>query len=231
VFGVDEAGKGPVLGSMFAAAVRVPDAGVLPADVDDSKRLSVERREEIAATVREDDRIEVGVAEIPVGRIDDPETDMNTLTVAAHAEAIREVLGADASSMDASEADEEATTIEGLADAGDTSEERFARRVADRVPEAVSLTAEHGADEDHAVVGAASVVAKVERDAHVAALADEYAAKFGELGSGYPHDSSTREFLEAFVAEEGRLPECARRSWSTCEDMLAKAEQSGLGEF
>jgi ribonuclease HII len=155
--------------------------------------------------------------------------------VAAHAEAIREVLGADASSMDASEADEEATTIEGLADAGDTSEERFARRVADRVPEAVSLTAEHGADEDHAVVGAASVVAKVERDTHVAALADEYAAKFGDevgdLGSGYPHDSSTREFLEAFVAEEGRLPECARRSWSTCEDMLAKAEQSGLGEF
>jgi ribonuclease HII len=208
---------------MFAAAVRVPDAGVLPADVDDSKRLSVERREEIAATVREDDRIEVGVAEIPVARIDDAETDMNTLTVAAHAEAITGILEAGGDPP------------EGLADAGDTSEERFARRVADRVPEAVNLTAEHGGDEDHAVVGAASVVAKVERDAHVAALADEYAAKFGDefadLGSGYPHDASTREFLEAFVAEEGRLPDCARRSWSTCEDVLAEAEQSGLGDF
>jgi ribonuclease HII len=235
VFGVDEAGKGPVLGSMFAAAVRVPDAGVLPADVDDSKRLSVERREEIAATVREDDRIEVGVAEIPVGRIDDPDTDMNTLTVAAHAEAIREVLGADASSTDPSEADAEATAIEGLADAGDTSEERFARRVADRVPEVVDLTAEHGADEEYAVVGAASVVAKIARDAHVAALATEYGAEFGsefgDLGSGYPHDSDTREFLETFVTEQGRLPDCARRSWSTCEDVLAEAEQSGLGAF
>jgi ribonuclease HII len=231
VFGVDEAGKGPVLGSMFAAAVRVPDAGVLPADVDDSKKLSVERREEMAATLREDDRIRVGLAEIPVERIDDPETDMNTLTVAAHAEAIAEVVGGEEGDL----ADGGAATVKGLADAGDTSEERFARRVADRVPEAVDLTAEHGADEDHAVVGAASVVAKVARDAHVAALADEYGAAYGEsfggLGSGYPHDTDTREFLETFVVEQGRLPECARRSWSTCEDVLAECEQSGLGEF
>jgi ribonuclease HII len=223
VFGVDEAGKGPVLGSMFAAAVRVPDASVLPADVDDSKRLSVERREEMAADLRADDRVAVGVAEIPVERIDDPETDMNTLTVAAHAEAVAEVLSEDESPP------------EGIADAGDTSEQRFARRVADRVPAAVDLTAEHGADEAYAVVGAASVVAKVERDAHVAALAEEYRAEYGEafgnVGSGYPSDPNTREFLESFVAEQGRLPDCARRSWSTCEDVLAAAEQSGLGDF
>jgi ribonuclease HII len=191
--------------------------------VDDSKKLSVERREEMAAELRADDRVEVGVAEIPVERIDDPETDMNTLTVAAHAEAITEVLE-DGDSQQA-----------GIADAGDTSEQRFARRVADRVPAAVDLTAEHGADEEYAVVGAASVVAKVERDAHVAALAEKYrgefGAAFGDVGSGYPHDSATREFLETFVAEQGCLPDCARRSWSTCEDVLAEAEQSGLGEF
>jgi ribonuclease HII len=223
VFGVDEAGKGPVLGSMFAAAVRVPDAtAVLPGDVDDSKKLSVERREEMAARFDEDDRIEVGVAEIPVWRIDGEE-DMNTLTVAAHAEAVAEIL----------EGGE--NPPKGIADAGDTSERRFARRVADRVPEEVDLTAEHGADEEYAVVGAASVVAKVERDAHVAALADEYSTEFGDgvgdVGSGYPSDPNTREFLESFVAAEGCLPDCARRSWSTCEDVLAEAEQSGLGEF
>ncbi|NEU55609.1 ribonuclease HII [Halorussus sp. MSC15.2] len=224
MFGVDEAGKGPVLGSMFAAAVRIPDPTDLPAGIDDSKRVPPERREALAAELRDDDRIAVGVAEVPVERIDDPETDMNTLTVAAHADAIAEVVPPNADA-----------TVEGVADAGDTSEERFARRVADRAPAAVELTAEHGADDEHPVVGAASIVAKVERDAHVAALAERYVEAYGpelgDLGSGYPGDSTTREFLETFVAETGRLPDCARRSWSTCEDVLAAAEQSGLGDF
>jgi ribonuclease HII len=220
VFGTDEAGKGPVLGSMFAAAVRVSDPAVIPTGVDDSKNLAPARREELAAALRTDDRATIGVAEIPVARIDDPETDMNTLTVAAHAEALAQIAEDGAA---------------GLADAGDTSEERFARRVADRVPAEVDLTAEHGADEEHAVVGAASIVAKVARDAHVANLADEYAERYGEpfgdLGSGYPSDPTTREFLETFVAEHGCLPDCARRSWSTCEDVLAAHQQSGLAEF
>jgi len=223
VFGVDEAGKGPVLGSMFAVAVRVADPAALPADVDDSKNVAPERREELAARMGDDDRIAVGVAEIPVERIDDPETDMNALTVAAHAEAVGEVV----------ESGERG--VEGVADAGDTSETRFGRRVADRVPAPVDLTAKHGADETHAVVGAASVVAKVERDAHVDALADDYRERygdpFGDLGSGYPSDPTTREFLESFVAEFGELPDCARRSWSTCEDVLAAREQSGLSDF
>ncbi|WP_243700471.1 ribonuclease HII [Halorussus pelagicus] len=206
---------------MFAAAVRVADPADLPAGIDDSKNVAPARREEIAAELRADDRVGVGVAEIPVERIDG-ETDMNTLTVAAHAEAVTQVVEGD-------------DGAEGIADAGDTSEQRFARRVADGVSESVELTAEHGADETYPVVGAASIVAKVERDAHVAALAeayaDEYGPELGELGSGYPGDSTTREFLETFVAERGELPDCARRSWSTCEDVLAAAEQSGLGDF
>jgi len=49
-FGADEAGKGPVLGSMFAAAV-VVDPAALPDDVGDSKGITPERREELAATL------------------------------------------------------------------------------------------------------------------------------------------------------------------------------------
>lgn len=220
MFGVDEAGKGPVLGSMFAAAVRVSDPADLPEGIDDSKNLAPARRADLAAALREADHIAVGVAEVPVARIDDPESDMNTLTVEGHAEALAQVAEDGAA---------------GLADAGDTSEQRFANRVAEKVPHEVDLTAEHGADESHAVVGAASVVAKVERDAHVEALAeryaDEYGPKLADLGSGYPSDPTTREFLEAFVAEQGCLPDCARRSWSTCEDVLAEQEQSGLADF
>ena len=84
-FGVDEAGKGPVLGSMFAAAV-AGDPGDLPGGVADSKRLTPTRRETLDEAIRESMR--VGVAEIPVARIDDPETDMNKLGVAAQADAL-----------------------------------------------------------------------------------------------------------------------------------------------
>ncbi|ELY77406.1 ribonuclease HII, partial [Natrinema gari JCM 14663] len=92
-FGVDEAGKGPALGSMFAAAVHLEDPVALPDGIRDSKRLTPDRREELAATLRADDRIAIGVAEITPVRIDDPGTDMNSLTVEAHATAINDAIG------------------------------------------------------------------------------------------------------------------------------------------
>jgi len=207
-FGVDEAGKGPVLGSMFAACVR-GDPEDLPEGVADSKRLSSERRADLDAAIR--DACDVGVAEIPVARIDGDE-DMNTLTVRAHAEAI------DAGARNGDT---------GLCDAGDTSESRFARRVADACARAVEVAARHRADEDDSLVAAGSIVAKVARDGHVAQLADAY----GEVGSGYPSDGTTRDFLREYVTEHGELPACARASWKTSEDVLAAAEQSGLADF
>jgi ribonuclease HII len=221
-FGADEAGKGPVLGSMFAAAVRAP-ATAIPEGVDDSKRLAPERREALAARLRDDDRVAIGVAEIPPARIDgrgrwaDADADMNTLTVAAQAEALAEVVR---------------DGDDGVCDGGDTDADRFGRRVADRLDAAVDLRAEHGADEADAHVAAASVVAKVERDAHVAALAARHDDDgYDDLGSGYPSDPATRAFLRAYLEREGSLPDCARRCWSTCADLLAAREQAALDEF
>jgi ribonuclease HII len=209
-FGVDEAGKGPVLGSMFAAAV-VAAPSRLPDDVGDSKDVAPARRAALADEIR-DRALAVAVAEVPVSRIDDPETDMTSLTVAAHADA----LGAVARDG-----------LSGLVDAGDVDAARFGRRVAAGVDAAVEVTAEHGADASDAVVGAASIVAKEAREAHVGALAERH----GDVGSGYPSDPATRAFLRDFVAAEGRLPDCARASWATSRDVLAASEQSSIGEF
>lgn len=208
-FGVDEAGKGPVLGSMFAAAVNCEPAA-LPDGVGDSKGVAPARREELAATIRE--VATVGVAEIPVERIDDPETDMNTLTVAAHVDALAEIVD-----------DGHVGTV----DAADANATRFGERVASGLDANIRVTAEHQADESDPLVGAASIVAKVERDAHVERLAGEH----GEVGSGYPSDPTTRTFLREYVERHDELPSCARTSWSTCSDVLAAAEQSGLDEF
>ena len=215
--GTDEAGKGPVLGPMVAAAVRARPASI-PDGVDDSKRLSAAKRESIAAALRDREDVAVGVATVPTDRIDAPGTDMNSLTVAAHAEAVAAV---------ATEGDRV------VADAGDVDAARFARRVGDGVAEnaaAVVVHAEHGADATYPLVAAASVVAKVERDARIDALDSEY-RDHGPIGSGYPSDPETRAFLRRYVGDTGELPECARASWSTADDVLAAAEQSSLSEF
>lgn len=209
-FGVDEAGKGPVLGSMFVAAVRA-DPALLPDDVGDSKGIESQRRRELETAVR-DAAAAVEVVEIPVERIDDPDTDMNGLTVAGHSEALASVVEDGAS---------------GYADAGDTNAVRFERRVNSNVDCQIDLRAEHGADETYAIVGAASILAKVARERHVEALA----AEFGAVGSGYPSDPNTREFLESFVREYEELPACARESWQTSHDVLGALDQSSLSDF
>ena len=94
----------------------------------------------------------------------------------------------------------------------------------------MTVNAEHGADESYPLVAAASIVAKVRRDARIDALDEEY-VEFGPVGSGYPSDPTTRDFLRRYVAATGELPDCARASWSTSTDALAAAEQSGLSEF
>lgn len=210
--GADEAGKGPVLGSMFAAAVRVPDPAVLPGGIKDSKALTPGRRAELEASLAAADRVETAVAEVPVERIDRPGSNMLSLTVRAQARAIRRVARAG---------------DRGTVDGADVDADRFGRRVRDACRIDMTLEAEHGADETHAVVSAASVIAKQAREAHVAELATEY----GDVGSGYPSDPTTRSFLREYVRTHGDIPACARRSWGTSQDVLAAVEQSALDSF
>ena len=213
--GADEAGKGPVLGPMVAAAVR-GDAEGLPGGVVDSKRLSASRRETLAAELRAQSGLTIGVGTVEPSEIDDPETDMNGLTVDAQVRALRAV---------ATDGDRV------IVDAGDVSESRFGRRVTEGVATAgiaVDVTAEHGADDSHALAAAASIIAKVERDRRMAEIDTAYDQP---VGSGYPSDPTTRVFLKQYVETHGTVPDCARRSWSTCEELLAAAEQSALGDF
>lgn len=212
--GVDEAGRGPVLGSMFVAAVAVPTGTVLPEGIVDSKQLSDERREGLAAQLREHPNLRSAVIEVSNEEIDAPDEDLNVLTARAHAGVIRDVL------PDGAEAD---CTV----DACDVDANRFRKRVCRDLPDEVRVDARHRADEDEPIVAAASIVAKSHREAHVA----ELGAAFGPIGSGYPSDPTTRSFLEQYVDRHGELPDCARQSWQTSVDVLAALEQGTLAEF
>lgn len=63
ICGIDEAGRGPLAGPVVAAAVILPRKG-RPKGLDDSKQLSLEAREQLAARIRAVGLVAVGLASV-----------------------------------------------------------------------------------------------------------------------------------------------------------------------
>lgn len=204
VAGADEAGKGPVLGPLVVAAVSLDDS-LLHDAYRDSKRVRPGERMELAEEIRS--RADVAVAVRTPRDIDDRGID--TVLREGYVETLS------ALEFDAA-----------YADAADVKAERFQDFLIREV--GGDITAEHGADDTYRVVAAASIVAKVERDRHVAELSEAHGE---DIGSGYPADTTTTDFLERYVRKNGCLPDCARSSWRTSKRLLARHAQSGLTDF
>ena len=211
ICGVDEAGKGSVLGPMVIAAVGAEDESVLYGlPVKDSKLLSAKQREalypEIAA------RCHVATVIVPAVLIDTSRAGitMNECVARAHAAAIRKIRPATA-----------------YVDACDVNAARYAEMVKSHLQQPCTIISEHRADDRYRIVSAASIVAKVVRDAGIRRLSDEY----GAIGSGYPSDPVTIAYLSAYIRKHNAPPPFARRSWKTVEHLLGKKEQSRLGDF
>ena len=88
VCGIDEAGRGPGAGPVVAAAV-ILDPQAIPAGINDSKALDMERREKLFASISASADVGIGVA--PAGRID--ADNILAATLWAMAEAVRGLRG------------------------------------------------------------------------------------------------------------------------------------------
>ncbi len=103
----------------------------------------------------------------------------------------------------------------------------FEKRLEEKLGLDIEVVAEHRADENHVVVGAASIVAKVLRDREIARLREEH----GDFGSGYPGDPKTAEFIARLVRSKERLPPFVRRSWDTVKRLQEAESQAKLSGF
>jgi len=206
--GIDEAGRGPVIGSLFVAGV-LNFEGLEALGVRDSKRLSPERREQLAKLI--EDATEVQVVELTAKEIDERRKSqtMNEITVDLFARII-ELLHPDRVYVDAA----------------DVNPERFAYNIRKRCNSNMhdmEIIAEFKADVNYPVVSAASIVAKVHRDRSIRELAAEIGA---EIGSGYPADPRTIQFLKRLLndhKDKNSIPAYVRRSWKTVERLCHKA--------
>lgn len=192
VMGLDEAGRGAVLGPLvvgayWAAADRL-DA-VRAAGATDSKRLSPARREALLGPLD-------ALGGHAVVHVEAPQIDagnLNTLEEEAFAALIR------AHRPDRVVID---------APCNPAAIPAFVRRLRARLEHHPELVVEPKADLNHPVCGAASIFAKVTRDAALAALGPG-------LGSGYPSDPVTRAWLAAALRGGAPLPAFVRQRWGT----------------
>lgn len=217
VLGVDEAGRGPVIGSMFVGGFVVEDDRVDELEglgVKDSKKLSDSSRD-----LMDEELPGIGetfLKEVTASTIDELREVMtlNDIEVQAFAEIIAR-----------SDVDRV------IVDLPEPNADRFIRKLKQELPpqfEDVEFVAEHGADEKYPVVSAASILAKSARERHVQQLKDKYGFDFK---SGYPHDEEVTEFLHKYLDEYGELPEETRRSWSTAQRIIKQHEQGDLQDF
>lgn len=192
--GVDEAGRGPLVGNVVAAAV-ILDADSPIDGLNDSKKLSAKKREALAQQIKQQ-ALAWSVASVSPAQIDE----LNIL----HA------------SMLAMK-----QAVDGLAEAPD-----HAFIDGNRCPPDLrcAATAIIKGDARVAEISAASILAKVERDAQMLVLHEQYPQYGFDKHKGYP----TRAHFEA-LAEFGPCPE-HRRSFGPVRKVVARGEGQGTRE-
>ena len=212
ICGVDEAGKGPVMGPMVVAAVAVKNAKLIEnIGFKDSKLLTPQKRKELFDLIKQNYRYAVEI--IGPEKIDEyrRKNQLNLLNRKAFEKVIIKL-----------------NPNIAYVDAADVNEERFGREIK------VNLTNEndtdvismHKADSKIPVVAAASIIAKQTRENEI----EELKNKIGDFGSGYPSDERTIKFLKSYFNDNLKWPSGTRKSWKTIERIRPVTKLSDFGD-
>ena len=205
VLGIDEAGRGALLGPLIVAGVLVAQEDLerlRERGASDSKGVRRERRRDVLLSLR---GLFLGARVCTIAPRDIDGTNLTELELTAAVEIVRRlrphVLVFDAPVSPGA--------IPGLA-------ERLRSRCALAGAEPREIIVVPKADRDFPVVGAASLLAKVTRDAYVMYLRRRY----GDFGWGYPAEEAAVRFLRAWWERHGELPPICRRKWATARRLL-----------
>src|SRR5215475_258868 len=196
--GIDEAGRGPAVGPMVIAAVALDSrsagsltrAGLCDSKTygagDDAHAIRCGLALQIRARARFVSLIEVEHTEI------DQRVARNELNVLERELAIRLI--------------ERAPQVDRIIADGKNMFAALGHRY-------LHFESHDRAEEKHASVAAASVIAKVARDERFAQIRARYEPELGPIAGGGYANAATRRWLRAYAQRYGRLPDEARLSW------------------
>lgn len=195
IVGIDEAGRGPVIGPLVVCGVAVEEEKLEKLEklqLKDSKRLTPGRRKVMSRRINK--IAECHTVHIQARDIDNlraKDVNLNEIEKIA----MKKVIALSNPDM-------------AYIDCLDIKPQRFCDEM-ESFREGLSVIAEHKAEDKFPIVAAASIVAKVERDMEIEKLKKE----FKDIGSGYPSDPKTIAFLKRFSYDN--LPDFVRKSWAT----------------
>ncbi len=214
VLGLDEAGRGSVLGPLVVGGFLLPEADldrVVRAGACDSKAIGADERVAVYRRLGKiGKRLSIVIppseidGAVAVGQLNHLEARAFARLIARHRPAVA------------------------YADACDPVAARFGRTVGRLCGTRTDVRALHHADRDLPIVGAASIVAKVLRDRAVERLARTLGE---EIGSGYPSDPVTIACLRRTLGSGAPVPGWVRRSWSTLTRVKPPAPVATLDQF
>jgi ribonuclease HII len=211
VGGVDEAGRGSIIGPLVVAGVSIRESKIIRLSemgVKDSKALTPKARARLFGEIME------VVDHVCVRKINPLEVDdsvslhgLNRLEAKVMASVINKIM-----------ADEV------YVDCCDVNPERYGDYIVQHLKCSPKVHSMHHADAINVVVSAASIIAKITRDQEV----QHIRAVYRSIGSGYPSDDQTMRFIRRWVKKNGAAPEFARKSWKPLKIMLEQMTQQKL---
>jgi len=212
--GVDEAGRGSVIGPLVVAGISIGKNGIsqlLKLGIRDSKKLTPTARANFFGNILQ------LANSFYVSKIQCHEVDsyvffngLNELEAIGMAEVINNIRAARV-----------------YVDACDINLERYKNSIKKYLWTAKpKIYCVHHADCSNVVVSAASIVAKIVRDNEVQRIRNIY----HDIGSGYPSDKKTMFFIKKWVTRYKAAPHFARKSWRPLRIMLeSESSKESIG--
>jgi ribonuclease HII len=213
--GVDEAGRGSIIGPLVIAGISIKQDRIMDLHhlgVRDSKMLTAKARTSLFAIVSE------MVDSLCIYKIDCSVIDENVFS----------------KGLNKLEAETMAYVIDNLkadmvyVDSCDTDPGRYKHYIESRLITSKSkLYSMHHADSLNIVVSAASIIAKFVRDGEIQEIRKTHC----NIGSGYPSDVKTMRFIRNWVSEYKCAPRFARKSWRPLREMLEEVSTYKITQF
>ena len=221
ILGIDDAGRGPVIGPMVLAGVLIDkkyEAELKKLGVTDSKQLTPKRREFLVDKVKE--RAET----FEIIRIKPIEID-NTLDEDGSRIKLNEI-EAHACAEIINRINKGFTKIKVVVDCPSISLDKWRAYLLTKIDNLSNLeiSCEHKADKNHLAVSAASILAKSTREKEMNKLKEIYGE---EIGSGYTSDPLTQKFIQK-NAEKFKNDGIFRQTWETWKKAYSDLAQRRL---
>jgi ribonuclease HII len=203
ICGIDDAGRGSMLGPLVIAGISIDKKKIRKLSalgVKDSKKLSAKRREELYKEI-------ISLVDYHyVAKISPKSIDTS---VAKHG---LNKLEAKYMAKVVTKLDPDTSFV----DSCDVNPKRFGKEIS-RLSNNKKIRSYHHADSRFVVVSAASILAKVTRDRAIARLRKDH-----DLGSGYPSDTKTINFVKKYYKKQKTIPNFVRKSWKPTKKIIDK---------